>query len=204
MAYSNCGIVEMIKMENLKNIHNWQTSRNWCDPMNIWTKEVSPTQGKMGRQVCRVLLSLSNVSAHKRQDDEKWSTFCPDPIPFFIPCVAREGKIRERTWMEPKRMNLVGSTSGQYHGRWNFWFSGIFFAELMNGSKLDVMMDQAMHMTIGHTCSWLIHQLNLGSFWQVYASELLSPRRPHTSYGNVVETNTNTSLRENFSFESIW
>ena len=117
--------------------------------MNIWTKEVSPTQGKMGRQVCRVLLSLSNVSAHKRQDDEKWSTFCPDPIPFFIPCVAREGKIRERTWMEPKRMNLVGSTSGQYHGCWNFWFSGIFFAELMNGSKLDVMMDQAMHMTIG-------------------------------------------------------
>lgn len=56
--------------------------------MIIWPKEVSPTQGKMGRQsVPSTALSLRAMCLlQKRQNYEKWSTSCPDPIPLYIPC----------------------------------------------------------------------------------------------------------------------
>jgi len=49
----------------------------------------------MGRQRCRVLLSLSYVPQKRQEEDdtEKWSIVCPDPIPLYIPCVA-EGEIK--------------------------------------------------------------------------------------------------------------
>ena len=68
-------------------------SRSESDPMIIWPKEVSPTQGKMGRQsVPSTALSLRAMCLlQKRQNYEKWSTSCPDPIPCHRVPVWQEG-----------------------------------------------------------------------------------------------------------------
>ena len=81
-----------------------KSERHQHAPSNIWPREVSPTQGEMGRQRCRVLLKPSYVP-HKRQRkmiQKNWSTLCPDPIPLYIPCVS-EWEIKGADWVGAKK-----------------------------------------------------------------------------------------------------
>ena len=115
----------------------------------------------------------------KRGNEEEKGPLCvPIPSPSTYP-VQQKGKKRERIQMEPKRMNSVGSTSGQYYGWYSFRGTGMFpkaniFDELLNGTRLGVVMIE-QYTSSPHLL--LTHSLAL---FRVFLPdiELLSPRRP--------------------------
>lgn len=99
----------------------------------------------MGRQVCRVLLSVSYVSLRKRQYDSKRSTSCPDLIPLCISLCGKRG--------ENKGADSNGAKKNEFSwiNLWSILWVLKFlrcwniFAELINGSRLGVGC-QAMEM----------------------------------------------------------
>jgi len=112
------------KLSKWKISKEWQFGKNQCVLRNIWPKRGSPTQGKMGRQMCRVLLSPSYVP-QKRQWRGKRSTLCPDPIPLYIPCTvySRRGKKGSGFKWSQKEWILLDQPLVNIMG---FWGTGMF------------------------------------------------------------------------------
>ena len=133
-----------------------------------------------------------------KKDIQKNGPLCvPIPSNSTYP-VYQSGKTRERTEMEPKRMNSDGSTSGQYYGCFSFW--GMFprtsiFVELINGT-----------LSLGPFTSSL--EVNFARYKPINSCH---PEGLIYFLGHVVCTYIcycrlfcNTSLNGDFSFESIW
>ena len=163
----------------------------------------------MGRQVCRVLLSLSYVSLQKRQYDSKRSTSCPDLIPLCTSLCGKRG--------ENKGADSNGAKKNEFSwiNLWSILWVLKFlrcwniFAELINGSRLGVVIIKQCrwpHFLLTHSPAQHGFILPGLSHWT-----LVTQKAPCMSEGNVVWTyicycrwDYNISLREDFSFESIW
>jgi len=82
-------------------------------------KEVPPPRVKWEGK-CAEYCSARAMCLKRGNEEEKGPLCVPIPPPLHT-LYSRRGKKRKRIQMEPKRMNSVGSTSGQYYGFLRHW-----------------------------------------------------------------------------------